>query len=308
MKIPVLLTMLLFCALTGHAQQLDSINYPNGYLYFHSYGKGTPVIILSGGPGNSCMQQEEVAIALGKQYRAILLEQRGTGLSVPVPFDSTTINLQAAMDDLNRLLQHLHLKKAVFYGHSWGAMLAMSFAASYPDKVSALVLADPGYYKFSTDLLTTHVNNLRARLGASDVVLMDSLDKKMEAGQGSKADSALYTRTIRLAYIYNKSLIDSMMIKINGPKTNLLMQQLMVSDLRRVHYDLSKNLFHYKGPVTIIAGNQDPLAFYTYELKIIRPDIKLYWIQAAGHFPMFEQQAAFNQQLLSVMDTAVKYP
>jgi proline iminopeptidase len=308
MKIPVLLTMLLWCAFASHAQQLDSIKYPNGYLYFHTYGTGTPVIILSGGPGNSCLQQEEVAMALGKQYRSILLEQRGTGLSVPAPFDSTTINLQSAMDDLNRLLQQLHLKKAVFYGHSWGAMLAMSFAANYPGKVSALVLADPGYYKFSADLLTTHVNNLRARLGASDVVLMDSLDKKIEAGQGNKADSALYTRTIRLAYVYNKSLIDSMMTKMNGAKTNLLMQQLMVSDLRRVHYDLSKNLFHYKGPVTIISGSQDPLAFYTYELKIIRPDIKLYWIQAAGHFPMFEQAAAFNRQLLSVMSTAVKYP
>ncbi|HEY9258817.1 alpha/beta hydrolase [Chitinophaga sp.] len=308
MKIPVLLTMLLLCALTGHTQQLDAIKYPNGYLYFHTYGSGAPVIVLSGGPGNSCLQQEEVAIALGKKYRSILLEQRGTGLSVPVPFDSTTINLQAAMDDLNRLLQHLRLKRAVFYGHSWGAMLAMSFAANYPDKVKALVLADPGYYKFSADLLTTHVNNLRARLGASDVVLIDTLDKKINEGKGSKADSALYTKTIRLAYIYNKSLIDSMLTKINGPKTNLLMQQLMVNDLRRVHYDLSKNLFHYKGPISIIAGSQDPLAFYTYELKVIRPDIKLYWIQAAGHFPMFEQQAAFDQQLLSVMDTAVKYP
>jgi proline iminopeptidase len=307
MRIPALLTMLLLCAFTGHTQQLDSIRYPNGYLYFHTYGKGTPVIVLSGGPGNSCLQQEEVAIALGKQYRAILLEQRGTGLSIPVPFDSTTINLQAGMDDLNRLLQHLHLKKAVFYGHSWGAMLAMNYAGTYPDKVSALVLANPGYYKFSADLLTTHVNNLRSRLGASDIILMDSLDKKMAAGQGTVADTAQYTRLLRMAYIFNKAIVDSMLTKINVAKSNLTMQSLMVSDLKRVNYDLSKNLFHYKGPITIIAGSQDALAFYSYELKILRPAIKLYWIQGAGHFPMFEQAPDFNKQLMEVMTTTT-YP
>ena len=305
MKIPVLLTILLCCAITGQAQQLDSVRYPHGYLYFHTYGAGTPVIVLSGGPGNSCLQQEEVAIALSKKYRSILPEQRGTGLSIPVPFDSTTITLQSAVEDLNRLLQHLHLKQAIFYGHSWGAMLAMSFAAQYPDKVRALVLANPGYYKFSPELLTTHVNNLRSHLGAADLVLMDSLDKKINDGKGTPADSALYNRTIRLAYIYNKSLIDSFIAKIYVAKPNVTMQQLMVSDLRRVHYDLSKNLFHYKGPVSIIAGAQDALAFYTYELKVIRPGIELYWIQESGHFPMFEQQAAFNKQLLSVL---AKYP
>ena len=304
----MLLTMLLCCVLTGHAQQLDSINYPNGYLYFHTYGTGTPVIILSGGPGNSCLQQESVAIALSKQYRSILLEQRGTGLSVPVPFDSTTINLDAAVKDLKRLLEHLHLKKAVFYGHSWGAMLAMSFAANYPDKVSALVLVDPGYYKYSAELMTTHVNNLRSRLSAAEVHLTDSLEKVLDSGKGTKDDRNIYFRTIRLAYIYNKSLIDSLLEKMNVAKSNPVMQKLMVSDLQRVHYDLSKNLYHYKGPITIIAGSQDPLAFYTYELKIIRPEIKLRWINASGHFPMFEQTSEFNKQLMEEMDIATKYP
>ncbi|NLR80400.1 alpha/beta fold hydrolase [Chitinophaga eiseniae] len=301
MKIPVLLTMLLAFIVTGHAQQLDSLKYPNGYLYFHTYGAGSPVIVLSGGPGNSCLQQEEVAIELGRKYRAILPEQRGTGLSIPVPFDSTTITLQSAVEDLYRLLQHLHLKQAIFYGHSWGAMLAMSFAARYPDEVRALVLVDPGYYKFSADLLTTHVNNLRSHLGVADVALWDSLGKKIAAGKGTAEDSARYNRTIRLGYIYNKSLIDSLMVKIYAAKPNGTMQQLMVSDLNRVHYDLSKNLFHYKGPVSIIAGAQDALAFYTYELKVIRPAIQLYWIQQSGHFPMFEQPTAFNKQLWAVM-------
>ncbi|MBO9732089.1 MAG: alpha/beta hydrolase [Chitinophaga sp.] len=308
MRIPVLLTMLLLCASYGYSQQLDSINYPNGYLYFHTYGSGTPVIILSGGPGNSCLQQEEVALTLSKKYRSILLEQRGTGLSIPVPFDSTTINLGEAMKDLRRLLEHLHLKKAVFYGHSWGAILAMSFAANYPDKVSALVLVDPGYYKYSPEWMTTHMNNLRSRLSTAEVSLTDSLEKVMNAGKATDEQMKRYFNTIRLSYIYNKSQIDSMLKKINVAKSNLVMQQLMVSDLRRIHFDLTKKLDQYKGPVTIIAGKQDALAFYTYELKILRPGIKLRWIEGAGHFPMFEQTPEFNKQLLEEMSIATTYP
>jgi proline iminopeptidase len=307
MKLLLVLITLLYC-LPIRAQQLDSLKYPNGWLYYHIYGKGNPVIVLSGGPGNSCLQQEEVAIELGKHYKAILLEQRGTGLSIPVPFDSTTINLKAAVEDIERLLHKEAISKTIIYGHSWGAMLGMSYAAAHPEKVRALVLANPGYYKFSAEFMTTHMNNLRGRLGASDLVVMDSLGKRIEAGKANGADSALYNRTVRLAYIYNKADIDSLMAKIYIAKPNGRMQTLMVSDLQRVHFDLSKNLPKYKGPITVIGSRQDPLAFYTYELKIIRPDIDLHWIQASGHFPMFEQQPAFFQVLEKVMATSATYP
>ncbi|PSL46520.1 pimeloyl-ACP methyl ester carboxylesterase [Chitinophaga niastensis] len=308
MKLFYLLTLLPCCVLHANAQQLDSIKYTNGYLYYHTYGQGEPVIVLSGGPGNSCLQQEEVAIELGKHYKSILPEQRGTGLSIPVPMDSTTINMQSALDDLNRLMNHLDLKQVVIYGHSWGAMLAMSFAAKYPEKVKSLVLASPGYYKFDPDFFTTHVNNLRGKLGVSDLALMDSLEKKMEAGKAGAADSAQYNRTVRLAYVYNKTIIDSLLAKIYVAKPNTTMQQLMVSDLIRIHYDLSKTLYHYTGPIQVIAGRQDPLSFYTYELKIIRPDIVLHWVQASGHFPMFEQQQDFYKQLNMVMQALIKHP
>src|SRR6185369_10675219 len=131
----ILLTLSIVLFINSFGQKLDSIKYANGYLYYHDYGKGEPIILLSGGPGVSCNQEQEVAIELSKNYRAILLEQRGTGISIPTPFDSTTINLKAAFADLNLLLDHLHLKEAIFYGHSWGGTLAMGFAASFPDRV-----------------------------------------------------------------------------------------------------------------------------------------------------------------------------
>ncbi|MCW3463905.1 alpha/beta fold hydrolase [Chitinophaga nivalis] len=303
MKILYLFPAFFFLLFGVRAQQLDSLKYPNGYLYYHTYGSGEPVIVLTGGPGNSCLQQQELAIELGKRYRSILLEQRGTGLSIPVPFDSTTINLRSSLEDLNRLMDHLGIRQTLFFGHSWGAMLAMCFAAKYPEKVKGLALACPGYYKFDPDLFTTHVNNMRVRLSIADLARLDSLDKKVNGGKGDGADSTALNRLMRMTYIYNKLLLDSMIGKFDVAKSNIKMQQLMVTDLKRVHYDLSKTLHHYKGPIEVISGAQDPLAFYTYEFKIIHPAMQLHWIQASGHFPMFEQRKDFYTTLSQVMKT-----
>lgn len=302
-KVTRLLTLLLLSALSAYSQQLDSIPYAYGKLYYHIYGKGAPVIILSGGPGNACQQQATVAAALGKNYMAILLEQRGTGLSIPVPLDSTTINLQAAEDDITLLMDHLKIRKSVIYGHSWGAMLALSYATKHPERVKALVLACPGYYKLSSELLTRHVNNLRVRMGVSDLALYDSLEKKIGAGKANGADSALYGRTARLGYIYDKRRIDTLLEQINTGKPNVTTQGLIVKDLGRVGYDLSKTLPKYKGRIEVISGAQDALAFYTYEFKVIQPSMRLHWIERSGHFPMFEQPVAFLQELNNIMQT-----
>ncbi len=299
----LLLLPLLLCTTLLTAQHVDSLRYTNGYLYYHEYGKGEPVIVLSGGPGNSCMQQEEVAVALGKSYHSILPEQRGTGLSIPAPFDSTTINLAAAIADIDRLMQHLRLKTAIIYGHSWGGMLAMSFAAAHPDKVKALVLVSPGYYKIAKENMATHIANQRVRYGVKELAELDTLNAKMEKGTATAEEAKAFDRLNRLSYIYNKQLIDSMLKKINaGVKRNVLMTQLMVSDLWRTGYDLSSTLDRYKGVVHLIAGRQDALAFYSYDLKILRPSIHMHWIQESGHFPMFEQAPAFYSTLFAVME------
>lgn len=296
-KFSILLTLLLSATLLSSAQSTDSIRTSWGHLYYHLYGKGEPILVLSGGPGNSCLQQAGVAAELGKTHQAILLEQRGTGLSIPVPMDSTTINLKAAVDDVRLLLDHLHLPRVTIYGHSWGAMLAMNFAVTYPQRVKKLVLACPGYYKFDPGFFATHINNLKVRMGLCEIGRYDSLEKKINARQATKADSAEYNRIIRMAYIFDKRMIDSMLKQIDVAPSNTTMQGLMIQDLNRIHYDLSKTLPRYKGPMYVIGGAQDALSFYTYELKQVHPSAILYWIQGSGHFPMFEQQQAFFETL-----------
>src|SRR5688500_5040422 len=97
----LLICFVVFCGLSSFAQKIDSIKYNNGFLFYHEYGKGETIVLLTGGPGNNCTQLADMATKLSEVSRVILLEQRGTGLSIPHPFDSTTINLQTALSDIN---------------------------------------------------------------------------------------------------------------------------------------------------------------------------------------------------------------
>lgn len=128
----LLLLFTIICYRISHAQ--SDTTYDNSFIQFHLYGKGEPVFVLSGGPGNDCHQEEDVAIKTGEKYMAILLEQRGTGLSMPPTLDKNSINLTAYIKDILFVMDSLKISKAKFYGHSWGAMLASVFAIQYPIK------------------------------------------------------------------------------------------------------------------------------------------------------------------------------
>jgi class 3 adenylate cyclase len=69
--------------------------------------------------------------------RVILFDKRGTGLSERDVGDST---LEERMDDLRAVLAAAESERAAVLGFSEGGSLAILFAATYPERVQALIL------------------------------------------------------------------------------------------------------------------------------------------------------------------------
>jgi len=302
MKKYVFLIATTFLLTSAFTQKLDSIKYAYGYLYYHDYGKGEPVILLAGGPGVSCNQEQEVAIELSKNYRAILPEQRGTGMSIPEPFDSTTINLQSAMDDLNLLLDHLHLKQAIFYGHSWGGTLAMSFAVYFPDRVKALILTDTGPFKYDDDTGPTLNLNINARLSKAERDRIDSINQKERDGTITDAEFTERRKLLFRTRFSNEDSLESVYPRYAVGVMNKQMAGLMWRNLRNTHFDLTNKFGAYHNPFYAIAGRQDPGGFVTYDVKIAVPRAELFWIQNCGHFPMFDEPEEFYKILNALVE------
>jgi pimeloyl-ACP methyl ester carboxylesterase/DNA-binding CsgD family transcriptional regulator len=72
--------------------------------------------------------------------RIILFDKRGTGLSDRVRLMPTT---EQRMDDLRAVMDASRCERAAVVGISEGAPLAISFAAAYPERVTALILYAP---------------------------------------------------------------------------------------------------------------------------------------------------------------------
>lgn len=83
-----------------------------------------------------CQELVEFFQELGKIARVILFDKRGTGLSDRVVELST---LEERMDDIRAVMDAVGSEKAVLFGHSEGGSVSALFAATYPNRTSALI-------------------------------------------------------------------------------------------------------------------------------------------------------------------------
>jgi proline iminopeptidase len=95
-------------------------------------------VFLHGGPGGGCNPKMRRFFDPA-HYRIVLFDQRGCGRSTPHAelTDNTTWHLVA---DIERLREHLGVARWQVFGGSWGSTLALAYAQTHPERVSALVL------------------------------------------------------------------------------------------------------------------------------------------------------------------------
>jgi len=108
-------------------------------------GKGPlDLIYVPGWISNVELMWDEPAHAhvldrLASFSRLILFDKRGTGLSDPVPLDRLP-TLEERMDDVRAVLDAVDCEQAALFGFSEGGLMSVLFAATYPERITALAL------------------------------------------------------------------------------------------------------------------------------------------------------------------------
>ena len=109
-------------------------------IYWEESGNptGKPALFVHGGPGAGA-SAESRRFFDPQAYRIIVFDQRGCGRSRPRANleDNTTWHL---VSDMETLRAHLHIEQWLVFGGSWGSTLALAYAQSHPQRVTALVL------------------------------------------------------------------------------------------------------------------------------------------------------------------------
>lgn len=100
--------------------------------------QGLPVLIVHGGPGGRS-RPEPLQWWAGQAVRWVCMDQRGCGRSLPRGGveANTLVHL---LEDIEILRKHLGLERWAVAAGSWGAFVAVSYAAQHPESVSGLFL------------------------------------------------------------------------------------------------------------------------------------------------------------------------
>jgi proline iminopeptidase len=117
-------------------------SYDGTEIGYRVTGDGPPLVCLPGGPGRAADYLGDLG-GLTRSRRLILLDPRGVGSSDD-PADPATFRVDRLVSDVEALRAHLGLDRMALLAHSAAAVLATLYAASFPGRLSRLVLITPG--------------------------------------------------------------------------------------------------------------------------------------------------------------------
>ncbi|MCI4365022.1 MAG: adenylate/guanylate cyclase domain-containing protein [Thermoplasmata archaeon] len=113
------------------------------YIAYQSFGKGPPDVVLVPGWASHLEYAWENPLnvrfmeGLGSFARVVSFDKRGTGLSDRV---AGLPILEERMDDVRAVMDEVGLERAALVGMSEGGSMSALFAATYPQRTTALIL------------------------------------------------------------------------------------------------------------------------------------------------------------------------
>ncbi len=113
---------------------------PGLSLYHEVRGQGPALVLLNGMSQSTANWMSQVR-PLCERFKVITWDARGQGRSDIGP---APLTLERHAADLTRLLDALEVERAHLCGFSYGARVALAFAARSPDRVDRLVLTSLG--------------------------------------------------------------------------------------------------------------------------------------------------------------------
>lgn len=281
-----------------YACQQKSIDQPHegyisvkgGKIWYRIFGegKGTPIMMLHGGPGGtsrSFYQFEEI----GKDRPIVIFDQLGGGRS-DYHTDSSLLTVDNFVEQVEAVRKELGLTSFYLHGHSWGTALALEYYLKYPQAVKAISFNSP---YFSTKVWKADADTLIASLP-------DSIQQYIKTGEQTHTfDSPEYQRAntffaknFGLRTERKKSELDTAEAKSNkfiyrymwGPTEFTATGSLL-------NYDRIESLRTIKVPVLFITGEFDEARPQTVQrFQQMVPGAKLAVIPNAGHSTMHDNK------------------
>jgi len=248
-------------------------------------GDGPETIVLLHGIGGSWQVSEFQLAEWSKKYRVVAWDMPGYGDSAAL----AEMTFEALAESLKALIDSIGAQHIILVGHSMGGMVAQTFVATYPERVTRLVLLSTSP-SFGSD--SAAGKKFREAFVAERIKPLD--DGKTPADMAGGAMNNMVgdnpdPRGLQMA-------IDSMS-RISSETYRQAVSCLAT-------FDRSADLHRIGMPTLCICGQRDKVTprgtVARMAMKIPRAQFIL--IEGAGHLPNIEQPKLFNSIVDSYLD------
>jgi proline iminopeptidase len=274
-------------------------------LYFRDIGRGTPIVVLHGGPDFDHHYLLPELDRLANQCRLIYYAQRGRGASAGNvrPED---VSLASEIEDVDALRAHLGLASVALLGHSWGGVLAMEYATRHPERTSHLMLLNTGPASHDD---YTFLRAQRRRTAPRVLERLAALSATPEYRAGELEADAAYYRVHFGATLGNLEQLKQLVprLRTNFSAAGILTaraieERLMNETWRSSEYDLFPKLARVRVPTLLIHGEHDliPLECARRIAGAI-PGARFVLLSGVGHFSYLEAPDAVRKAVVEFL-------
>jgi pimeloyl-ACP methyl ester carboxylesterase len=118
-----------------HAEEVSPVT-----IYYREFGSGRPLIFLHGGWGYGLYPFDQQVEGFEKEFRILIPDRSGYGHSTRVAGEMPLDFHRRAAEETIAFLDALGIERAVFWGHSDGAIISAMIGLAAPARCECLIL------------------------------------------------------------------------------------------------------------------------------------------------------------------------
>jgi pimeloyl-ACP methyl ester carboxylesterase len=271
-----------------------------------------PLIMLHGGPGFSETGFfRHFNAPLERSFTVVYWDQRGAGKSYDPAIRRSSMTVEQFISDLDELVdlvrERLDKPRVTIFGHSWGSVLGVLYAARFPEKVAAYVgsgqigdwpAAESGSYEWVLAEARRRRNRRAIRkleaIGpppypAAAVFTERTLVSRFE---GQMKPRALWKIGHAILGGHESSILELP----SGWRAFRWSMDAMWPEVSRIN--LPELVPALRIPVFYLLGRNDhfvpPDTSVAYYNALAAPSKKLLWFESSGHEPFVDEPDKFN--------------
>lgn len=260
---------------------------PGGSIWYNvsGTGKGTPVVLLHGGPGYSSYYLKPFQ-DLANDRQVVRYDQLGGGKSDKVT-DTTMFTIEHFVQELDSLRAFLGIERWHVLGHSWGTILAVEYYKVHPEYVATLTLGSaaldiPAWERNARQLVTTLSDSSQRAISKAERL------KTYDDPSYQNAMSEFYGQ-----YVWQHPVeadLDSTMATFNASIYTYMQgpSEFTITGTLK-NYDATPLLGHIKVPVLYTVGEFDEAnPDIVRRFAALTPDAKVAVLKGSAHLTTWD--------------------